>query len=199
MQENADEGVVSEKAEADAAKKPVRSARAALAMRIHGANDAEIAKMLDYASPQAARAAWENAMADSVDPNTDYKSLRGLATARLEAGLKSLAPRALNEYISEPDPDDPTGKKKIKVRNDEHLAYSQMLLRYLDRIIRLQGLDAPQVVTLVTPGVAEFEAVVSRLAAISAGDGPEEGDIFEEGPDGIFEPAKEVTDGHEPY
>lgn len=191
--------LVSEESALEVAKKPVRSSRAALAMKIHGANDVEIAEMLDYASPQSARAAWEEALASTVDPTMDYKALRGLRTAQLEAGLKSLAPRALNEYIREADPDDPTGKKKIRVRNDEHLAYSQMFLRYMDRIIRVQGLDAPQVVSLVTPGVAEFEEVVSRLALAATGAGAEEGDIFAEGPDGVFEKIEEADDDEAPY
>ena len=199
MDINPEDDLVSDESALEVAKKPVRSARAALAMKIHGANDVEIAEMLDYASPQSARAAWEEALASTVDPTLDYKALRGLRTAQLEAGLKSLAQRALNEYVREPDPNDPTGKSKIRVKNEEHLAYSQMFLRYMDRIIRVQGLDAPQVVSLVTPGVAEFEEVVSRLALAATGAGAEEGDIFEEGPDGVFEQVEGETDADAPY
>lgn len=162
-------------------KKAQRRMRSALAMKLAGARDDEIADILNYASPAAARAGWETAMASTFDPNTDLKALRQVAVMRLEAGMKALAPTALNANLIEerPDPNKPGEKMKVKVVNENLAAHSQVFLRYVDRLIRLQGLDAPQVVSLITPDVAELENFVATVLAQSGQKQLEEGDIFD--------------------
>lgn len=166
---------------AEVKKSLKRRVRAALAMMLAGARDDEIADVLNYSSPAAARAAWQEAMANIVDPKMDLRSAREVAKARLMGGMKALAPRALNEFVYEDrdDPNNPGKTKRVKVRNEELPAYSQIYLRYLDRMIRLEGLDAPQVMTLITPAAVDFENFVAKVLAESGVKQIEEGDIWD--------------------
>lgn len=167
-------------------------AKAAAAMAIAGATDKEIADQLHFVSPDAARTAWEREIAGAYDPTSDYEAMRRLSSARYEALLKSLAPKALNAKIRVPDPDDPTSGKTILVANDEHLPYSREYRATLDRIATLHGLNAPQVIKLQSPSQQEFEKLVATMSAQAglAEDG--EGDIFadeqefEEDTEGVF-------------
>jgi hypothetical protein len=167
-------------------------AKAAAAMAIAGATDKEIADQLHFVSPDAARTAWEREIAGAYDPTTDYEAMRRLSSARYEALLKSLAPKALNSKIRVPDPDN--AGKTILVANDEHLPYSREYRNTLDRIATLHGLNAPQVIKLQSPSQQEFEKLVATMSAQAglAEDG--EGDIFadeqefEEDTEGVFVP-----------
>ena len=55
-----------------------------------------------------------------------------------------------------------------------------MFLAVLDRIIRLQGLDAPQRIELRTPQAEELQRVVDSLKSLTQQARPLEGDIFAE-------------------
>lgn len=189
-EENAGQDGVSREVERLKPNEKMRKTRAALAMRVKGANDAEIAQMLGYPTPGHARMAWEGALASTIDSDSDLKALRGLATARTEAGMKAHAQLAFSPYVA--DPNDPEGKRKIK--NDDMIAHSAAYFRYMDRWIKLKGLDAPQVVALITPDAASFDEIVGKLAIAARGESAEEADIFEEDEDGNFTQVEEDPD-----
>lgn len=185
-------------------RKPTRKAIAAAKMRVSGASPAEIADILGYATPAHAQAAIDAALAGIADPDMDFKALRRLRNAQLEAGLKAFAPRALHGTVLVPDPKDST--KTVRVQNEEQVSHGTMYLRFLDRLIRLQGLDAPQVMALVSPKSVEFEEVVGLLVAATRGEAASEADIFsddevvyyEPDDDGTFQPpAKSDDDGQQ--
>lgn len=173
---HADEDLGTEVDQAEVDRSPKRRARSALAMMLRGADDHEIAEALHFTSPSAARVAWETAMASTIDKDTDIRSARQVARLQLREAMKSLSKRALNEYLLEVDPK--TGEKR-KVRNEEHVAYSQLFLRYIDRDIKLQGLDAPQVISLITPDAVELENLITTLIRTAGLDPAPEGDIFD--------------------
>lgn len=162
-------------------KKPDTTARAALAMAIAGANDLEIAEQLDYVSPIQARKAWTDALASTAGQEQDHKAMRNFQAARIDAVLKALAPKALSSTKW-----DTVDGKKVRVANEEHLAYASLYLRGVDRLIRLHGLDAPPILTVVNPTAAQFDQIVDRLATLSMSGEAPEGDIFalEPGEDG---------------
>lgn len=153
------DGVGSEAEALDAENKSQSNARAAVALRLSGASYPEIAMTLDYTTPTAARIAVEGMLAAAYDEETDYKSLRNVASARLEKLMKSLAGKAFN-------PKDP-----------DHLAYARQFLSVADRHIKLHGIDAPQMVSVINPSAEEFERVVGALAQKALADQPQEADI----------------------
>jgi hypothetical protein len=148
--------------------------RSALAMRIAGASFDEIARVLDYRSPSSARIAVEKQLADSIPPDQDYRGLRALANARLDALLKAVFPRAIDRTDA------------------DQLAYSRMALAVVDRQAKLNGLDAPQV-HLINPTGDELTTYVEQLALAMGQEQVEEGDIFalEADDDGVWGPADE--------
>lgn len=149
----------------------MNSAKSALTLKIAGASYFEIAQTLDYASPTAARIAVERMLAASLPGEVDYTGLRQLANARLDALLRSVAPTAMN------------------TKHADHLAYARMMLGVVDRQIKLNGLDAPQI-HLINPGDDELTKYVDAMADVMGATKPIEGDIFalEEGPDGVWGP-----------
>lgn len=150
------------------AKKPIRSSRAAVAMKVSGASYQDIADVLEYVSPAAARMAVEKALAESVDADTDYRSLRAVASMQLDGLLKSVFPKARNP------------------KDADHAAYVRMALSIVDRKIKLHGIDAPQMITIIDPGAEEFERVIAMAALRMGPQVAPEGDIFalEQAPDG---------------
>lgn len=182
------EDVVSDDEWKEAARAGRQRVRATLGMMLAGARDDEIAEQLNYSSPQAARAVWMKALGETYDPNLDLRSARAVAHNRLLSGMKALAPRALSEYVMEDrvDPNDMTKMKKVKVRNDDLPTYSKLYLEYVKTLIALEGVAVPQTIHLVTPDAKELELFVAGVLKDSV-EKVEEGDIFEEGPDGVFE------------
>ena len=136
------------------------TARAALNLRIAGAEYIEIARVLDYVSPRSARLAVERILASAYDAETDYKSLRQLESARLEALMKSLS------------------KKAFDASSPDHLAYNRQFASVLDRHIRLHGLDAPQVIAHINPAAEQFDMVVRALTDRELSKAPQEADIM---------------------
>lgn len=162
--------------------KPVRSVRAAVAMKIAGASYVEIAQTLEYRTPAAARMAVEQGLASTIEDEDDLRAVRKMSSARLEALMKSLAPNALHPKII--DPLDKDGRRMVA--NPDHLPYAREFLRVVDRHIRLHGADAPQLIGLVNPNAEQFEQVIGALVRGELGAPPEEGDIFEEDADGVY-------------
>lgn len=142
----------------DVEKRSERSIQAAVAARIAGASYLEIARLFEYKNPQTARHAVETAMAGAYEDSGDMEAMRGVTTARLESLLRSLAPKALSDKITVTK-----DGKKITEENPEHIVYARTFLSVVDRLARLQGLDAPQVHRFETPDVARLNEVVATL------------------------------------
>jgi hypothetical protein len=138
-------------------------AKAALAMKIRGADYDEIAHDLNYATPGEARRAVEGLLAGlaEADGPAAWATQRNLHALRLEGLLASVFDKAIDDT------------------DELHLSYNRRAVEIMDRISRLQGFDAPQRAVIYTPDAAEFDAVVTRVLEQSAVSQPHEGDIFE--------------------
>lgn len=184
-----------EKREArDRAVESENSATAAANLKIAGANWPEIAQVLGYSSPGAARAAAERAMAKMYDPETDYAAMRQLASARYERVLRSLSRKALNEKLDVPDPRKPGATKRVE--NHEHLAYASLFTKVVGEIANLHGLKAPQVLQIQSPTDEEFAGTVHRLMELAGSLPAQEADILEleATADGTFEEVADAED-----
>jgi hypothetical protein len=146
-----------------------RSAKAAVAMKIAGASYADIAQVLDYVNATSARMAVEQALAEAADDTSDYKALRALESLRLDGLLKAAYPKAIDK------------------NSPDQIAFMQKSLQIIDRQIKLHGVDAPQVISLVTPTTEEFDQAVQLLVAAKGDQENPEADIFalEQAPDGV--------------
>jgi len=133
----------------------------AVALKVAGANYAQIARALDYAHPALARQAVEKALSTSVS-DEDRKAQRLVASARIEALLRSVWKRAN-------DPQD-----------EEHLGYMRGALALIDRYAKLWGLDAPIEVVSYTPSQAEYQAALESIVHQFTANLPEEADIIGE-------------------
>jgi hypothetical protein len=147
-------------AEPKAVKRRERTAATVVRLKLSGASFMEIADIMEYDTPGIARAVFEQAIANSGEPDIDYKMQRSIANAQLNALMKSVAPIALDN------------------KHPEHLPYLRAAVTIVDRQIKLNGLDAPTRLEVSTPGAAEFEAVL-EAATKALGGGPVEADIFE--------------------
>lgn len=150
---------------------------AALTLSLHGATDIEIARQLSLESPEAANRLWVGELARISPPAGAIETARNKALAQLNLLLASLAPRALSDTIKARDPLDPWGAEVTQF-NEHHITYAKEFRAVLDRIIKLQGLDAPEQIDVHIPGVEEFNAIVTNLRTLTQGAGPAEGDIF---------------------
>lgn len=133
---------------------------ACIALKMAGATYTQIAEVLQYASGDEARKAFERALASTVGED-DRAQARALARRRLERILRSLWPKATDE------------------EDDAHLAYARTALAYIDRIIRLDGADAPSEMVVYTPQNAEIDAWLKKMHNKAHSDMPEEFDIIE--------------------
>lgn len=144
----------------DAARKvaamdaPTRAA-AAVQLAVEGAAYTDIARMLDYDSPTAAKNAVWGAIGDvEIDPK-EVARKRDLMGRGLGKLLTSCMRRATNPH----DPD--------------HAHYVRTVLAIMDRQARLYGLDAPTNLVVHTPTqqqIDDYVAHVRRLQLIEAGD-----------------------------
>lgn len=132
---------------------------AAIGLAVAGANLTEIARVLGYASANHARQAIERGLAATVGPE-QKDHLREINRRRLERVLSTLYPKATDE------------------ESEEHLAYARTFLAFADRLIRLDGLDAPTEMTIYSPAEREIADWVQRMAARTQSDMPEELDII---------------------
>lgn len=133
----------------------------AVALKIAGADYSQIAKVLGYASPAAARQAVEAALASAVSMG-DRDNERRLAIGRIETLLRSVWPKAT-------DPDHP-----------DQSVFGRLALAYIDRGIKLQGLDAPTEITMHTPTLTEFNQVVAELTSRARQGLPQEKSVIDD-------------------
>lgn len=133
---------------------------AAIAMRVHGANYSEIARICGYTNVHYARQAVERGLASTVD--TEGKEMRRtLESRRLERLMRSVMRRATDE------------------QDEQHLGYVRTALALIDRHARLWGLDAPQEMVLYNPSASEIDAWLDSKRKILQQNLPEEADILE--------------------
>lgn len=145
----------------EAKKDPRTRAEAGVSLLISGASYADIASLLDYASPQVAKVAVERALAGTVTP-PEKEAMRSVVHQRYERLLKSVMSRATNP------------------KDTQHLAYNARANAILDRLSKLHGLDAPTQVQ-VTPTQEYLEEYTRKLQSTLGLDPDvvEEADIFE--------------------
>ena len=74
----------------------ITRAEAALAMRLAGASNADIAKELDFATPNDARQAYERALARAAKDYGDKERLRTVLNKQMERLMLDCYRRALN-------------------------------------------------------------------------------------------------------
>lgn len=150
-----------------------RSAKAALELKMMGANFVEIAKVLEFESPSAARMAVESALIESGHGDADKESIRSLMGLQLDQWHKSIATKIVDSKL--------TGQ----------LEYMAMGLRLMERKARLFGIDAPTKVELHNADDHEIQALIGAYQERLGLSRPEEGDPFElvEGEDGVWQQA----------
>lgn len=149
---------------------PAKRANAAVALRLAGASFQEVADALEFVDARTARHAVEDALAASAGDAADRDTLRREAVGRLERLLRGTWAKATT-------PDHP-----------EHIPAGKFALAVVDRIIRLQGLDAPSEVTIHTPTMREIDAWVANVSGAGV-----DGWVALEDPNIIID-VEEVTD-----
>lgn len=128
---------------------PPQRARAAVAMKISGADNRVIADFLGYANANAVQAAVESVLASTVDETHAVPHLRALYVERLERLFRSVYEKA-------------AGKDANKA--DDHLAYVRTALSIVDRQAALTGANAPQRLEVSTPDDNALRDWVIRMA-----------------------------------
>lgn len=135
---------MSEQSEIEKAKaNPATKADAGLALLLAGANYRDIAKTLEYSSAHVARNAIEQVLAHTVTTDSREK-MRNIQNLRYERLLRSVMAKATT-------PNDP-----------DHLAYNARAQAIVDRISRMNGLDAPVQVS-ITPTQEHLENYTRNL------------------------------------
>lgn len=144
-----------------------RQAEAAVRLRLAGANYSEIADMLEFASPSHARTAVERHLADTVGEE-DREQARYMEGQRLLRVMRSLYSRA-------------TGTEEgLEEGLYDHLGYAKVYLSYIDRRVKLYGLDAPTELNVAySPRQEELQRAVAETVAEIRGHFPEEADIMD--------------------
>ena len=136
------------------------AASAVTALKLAGASFAEIADTLGIASTAEAQSLYFQDLGSRVT-DEDRNMERTEAKARLERLLRS------------------TWRKATTERDPEHLAAIRVAQGLVDRIIKLQGLDAPTEVIIHAPTVAEIDAWVANVASHDLSGLPSEADIID--------------------
>jgi len=135
--------------EAAPARRPKKPAAAA-ALRLAGASYGEIADALEYTDARSARHAVEDWLAVQAGDPATREQLRIEAVGRLERLLRGTWAKATT-------PDHP-----------EHIPAGKFALAVIDRVIRLQGLDAPAEVVVHTPTMHEIDQWVATVTGSGA-------------------------------
>ena len=133
-----------------------------LRLAVLGHKEKDIAEMLDYSSPQVAKASVERVLASTIT-TPEKEAMRSVVHQRYEKLLKSVMARATNP------------------KDSQHLAYNARANSIIDRISKLHGLDAPTQVQ-VTPTqeyLEEYTKELQRKMGLDP-DVVEEADIFED-------------------
>jgi hypothetical protein len=128
-----------------------RQGMAALALRLAGATYVEIMEALGLSTPDIARRAVENSLANQVTTE-DREHLRREESARLERLLRGVWLKATD------------------AAHPEHLAAVKVALSITDRRARLLGLDAPQEVTIHSPTADELDRWVANVQRATMAD-----------------------------
>jgi len=137
-----------------------RTGPAVTALKLAGASFSEIADSLGLSSPQEALTLYLADLSTRVNDN-DRAVLRAEANARLERLLRS------------------TWRKATTERDPEHLAAVRVAQGLVDRIIKLNGLDAPTEIVVHSPTVSEIDQWVATVLAQGAAGMPDEADILD--------------------
>lgn len=133
---------------------------AVTALRLAGATFPEIAETLGIANAAEAQTLYFRDLGQRVS-DEDRRHSRMEAKARLERLLRS------------------TWRKATTERDPEHLAAVRVAQGIVDRLIKLEGLDAPTEVVVHAPTVAEIDAWVARVVAAQPDNLPDEPDIVD--------------------
>lgn len=136
-------------------------AQAAITLKIKGASYADIARVLEYATPRHARQAIESALASASNNEESIDHMRKIQNKRYERLLLSVMSKALKE-------DD-----------KEHLAYHARATALVDRISKLNGLEAAQQVQITASDetIRNYVENMARLAGFA--DKAIEGEILD--------------------
>ena len=146
---------------------------AAVALKIAGASYLEIAETLEYASVADAARAIEARLAETTEPEgAAWQTQRKLQRMRLDGLLKSVWEPANKSIVMDPETETP-------IMNPEQLSYHRAALSVLDRIAKLEGLDAPQRHVIYNPDAVEFDVTVKGLLAQTEQQRAQETDPFE--------------------
>lgn len=132
---------------------------AVVALRVQGASFAEIAEQLGLAGATAASRIYLEELGGHLT-DEQRQQARVEAALRLEALLRS------------------TWGKASSPEHPEHLKAVQTAGALVDRLIRLQGLDAPTEVIVHNPTTREIEAWVQRIVEQATDVGVAETDPF---------------------
>lgn len=136
-------------------------AQGAVTLVLAGASYAEVAKIQGYTTARQAKRAVEIALATASNSDEAIDEARTLMRMRYKRILAAHMPRAL-------DPKD-----------SQQLAYSARVLAILDRMCKLDGLDAPAQIN-VTQTDERIQEFVEMLVPVAAAQNKElEADIFE--------------------
>lgn len=109
----------------NAVDKSTTKAEAAVALFVYGVSFTEIKNKLGYSSAHRARIAVERALAASADSAEDRDMARVVVRKQLRRLLAAHMPQA------------------VDVKNSQQLAYSARTLAIIDRLGKLDGVDAP--------------------------------------------------------
>jgi hypothetical protein len=152
-------------------KAPDQRSVACVNMRLAGAPFHEIAKMLEYASPGAAKAAFIAALA-SLHPREDWETLRQIEAMRAEQLLtRSLAMSAADYLVDKDNPE-------IRIPNRDKLKWHEQAGKDLMLHATITGAKAPVHIS-ITPSEQELDEIVQGLLA-ARGELPElEGEVID--------------------
>lgn len=109
----------------NAVDKSSTKAEAAVALFVYGVSFTEIKNKLGYSSAHRARIAVERALAASADSTEDRDMARVVVRKQLRRLLAAHMPQA------------------VDIKNPNQLAYSARTLAIIDRLGKLDGVDAP--------------------------------------------------------
>lgn len=150
-------------------------ALAAVRLWLSGASHATIARELGYASAESVRDVIEKALADSVKTAEDIPRARAVRRRQLEELVKVCMPTAMNP------------------KHKDHRNYVHTVASLVDRLVKLDGLDAP--VQVKMEHSVSHDAIrqwVEKAAPILGAPAPQEASIF--GDNEIIVDAEVVTD-----
>lgn len=170
------------------------NARAAVALRISGADYAEIARVLDYVSPASARMVVEETLANAF-PDESRESLRRLTGARMEGLMKKIAPKTEQTVPVLDEFGQPVREKGqiLREANPEQLAHIKTMADLISRHARIMGVDQSDIT--ISPTNEQYSAMMRALRANQPG-AAKEADPFADSEEYIdAEVVEDIEDG----